>query len=176
MDTPVEEQVNHEIQIRALLEHNSGLLKDSHSLQSLVSTKNASIVRLEAENIRLKMTRTDKELSVQVDGLRAEISKKDKKLVELQKVIDTYKENEILTLRRASAAEQKIVLMQTTMGTMQKSRDASNLEAEKHDRARLDAVREIVTVGDQLRKANERVDALAKEIDELRKKQHPKKA
>ncbi len=177
MDTPVEEQISHEAQMRMskVLEHNSELSKNARDLESLVKTKNSAIIRLEAENVRLKMTRTDKEMSSQIDGLRAEVSKKDRQLVEFQKVISTYKENEALILRRAASAEQKIVLMQTTMTTMQRSRDASNLEAEKHDRARLDAVREIATIGDNLRKANERSAALAKELDEIKKKPQPKK-
>jgi hypothetical protein len=179
MDTPTEEQeqlsLEAQRQISRLLDHNSELVKDSHSLQSLVSTKNAAIVRLEAENLRLKMTRTDKELSTQVDALRTEVGKKDKLLVEYQKVIENYKGNEIIILRRAAVAEQKVATVQDTMTRIQKSRDASAAEADKNDKARLDAIRDMVAVSDQLRKANERAAALSKELDELKKKQQPKK-
>lgn len=157
LSAPSTKEINQEILIRAIGGKLESTEADLKSLQDVVKVKNEKIVRLEAENIRLKLQRTDAELQGQVDGLRIEVGKKDRELVDLKRAIGTLKENEVLLLRRASAAEQKISLQQITMERMQKSRDAAHAEVETHDKDRLDAVRQIVDYDDRLKKANARI-------------------
>ena len=108
------------------------------SLKSVVSQKNAQVVRLEAENVRLKMQRTDAELTAQVDGLRKEVGTKDRRLVEVKRTVTTMRDSEVLALRRAAEAEQKVRILQATIETMQTARD----ESERRASASMDAVRE----------------------------------
>jgi chromosome segregation ATPase len=160
ISAPTTKEINQEILIRALGGKLEATEADLKSLKDAVRVKNEKIVKLEAENIRLKLERTDKELSAQVDGLRTEVSKKDRELVDLKRAVGTLKENEVLLLRRASAAEQKILLQQTTMERMQKSRDAAHAEVEAHEKDRLDAVRKVIDYDDRLKKANVRIAEL----------------
>lgn len=162
MLAPTTKEVNQEILIVGLNGRINTLESDKVSLGALVSSKNSQITRLEAENLRLKMTRTDKELAVQVEGLRFEVGKKDRESVDLKRKLETFQDNEKIILRRAVAAEQKIVVMQNTMMTMQRGRDAAYLEVEKHDRERLESVRHMVDATDRAKKAEERIKEFEK--------------
>ena len=128
----------------------------------MASVQNAKVIRLEAEVIRLRMTRTDKDLTTQVEGLRHEVGRKDREAVDLRRALDTALENGVLTLRRATSAEQKIATLQNTLMTFQKARDAAYAEVEKHDRERLDAVRQMVDAVDRAKKAEARIEELEK--------------
>lgn len=152
--------LNREIQLRAISTRLIETEKDLDEAKKLVSHKNAQITKLETENVRLKMQRTDRELAVQVDALRSEVGKKDRENVELRRRIEALQENEAIILRRAASAEQKVVLMQGTMETFQKSRDKAHLDVEKHDRERLDAVRQMVDAQDRAKKAETKLAEL----------------
>jgi len=157
---PTANSIELELTVRRFEGRLAELAGDLRSAKELVSSKNSQIIKLEAENLRLKMTRTDKELSTEVDGLRREVGLKHKELVDLKRRLEVFQDNEKVTLHRAVAAEQKIVIMQTTMTTMQKARDAAHLEVEKHDRERLEAVRNMVDYDDRMKKALARVKEL----------------
>jgi chromosome segregation ATPase len=162
IEAPSSREVNLEIQRDAAVEHARSQERDIKSLRDLVSAKNISIIRLETENGRLKMTRSDKELSTQVDGLRIEVGKKDRELVELRRRIETFVENEKIILRRAASAEAKIVTVQETLVRMQRARDAAQVETEKHDRERLEAVAQMISAADRAQKAEARLAELQK--------------
>jgi hypothetical protein len=132
------EVILRDVRIRNANEIAIMLNKENKDLGALVSQKNAQIIKLEAENVRLKMVRTDAELAVQVDGLRKEVGTKDRRLVEVERAVTTMRESEALALRRASEAEQKVRILQATIETMQTARD----ESERRASASMDAVRE----------------------------------
>lgn len=159
-EAPSTREVNLEIQLIAAGKIVESLESDKKSLTGVMVQKNAQVVRLEAEVVRLRMTRTDKELQTQVDGLRIEVGKKDRELVELKRAVATFQENEKITLRRATSAEQKIATMQETLTRMQRSRDAAHVEVEKHDRERLDAVGNMMSWADRAKKAEARIAEL----------------
>jgi|SRR5689334_8519997 len=130
------------------------------SLTDIVRLKNEKLTKLEAENVRLKMQRTDADLAAQVEGLRIEVGKKDRELVELRRDLEKYKENEAIILRRMTEAQEKVKVMQTTMGTFQKARDAADERAKQHDQDRVDALRRMVDAEDRAQKALARVAEL----------------
>lgn len=154
---PDTDQIKHEIQIRTLLEDNAGLHRKNQDLGSLVSTKNAQIVRLEAENVRLKLDRTDSALKSEVAGLRAEVGAKDRKLIEQGRTIDTLREAETLALRRSADAKQQVTIYQTTLSTMQRARDAAQGAQATAEQARIDAIREMAIASDSARTSQERL-------------------
>jgi chromosome segregation ATPase len=157
---PTTKEINQALLIEALGDRLKLAEANEKCLQDVVRGKNAQVTRLEAENVRLKMQRSDTELGAQVVGLRTEVGKKDRELVELKKSLATFKENEIIILRRAAAAEQKISVMQTTMETFQKSRDAAHTKVEQHEKERLEAVRTSIEYSDRMKKAETRVAEL----------------
>lgn len=130
--------------IRRFEEHVASQHKDKTSLERLVQEKNSRILSLEAENIRLKMLRTDAELRTQVDGLRTEVGKKDRELVELRRVIEKFKDNEKSLLGRTAAAEQRALTFQENMKLMQADRDSADEKLEEQSRLRNEAVRKMV--------------------------------
>jgi hypothetical protein len=151
------------------------LAKDSASLKALVSEKNTQIVRLEAENVRLKMTRTDAELGKQVDGLRIEVGKKDRELVDLRRAVEKYQGNEKILLGRALLAEQKTLAFQNTLITAQVARDAAQAReqeakdsaderVEEQNQLRLEAVRGMVSAVDRSGKLDQKVLDLLKVV------------
>ncbi len=139
------------------------------SLKALVSEKNTKIIRLEAENVRLKMTRTDKELSTQVDGLRIEVGKKDRELVDLRRQVETFKENERLTLLRATTAEQRTATFQNTLITLQAARDAADAKADQSEADRLTVVRRMVDAIDRCGKLDTQLLAQLKIVQAITK-------
>ncbi len=157
---PTMKELNQELLICALGEKLKAVEVDMKSLQDSVKLKNEKIIKLEAENVRLKMQRTDAELQGRVDGLRIEVGKKDRELVDLKRRIGILQGDEASILRRAASAEQKIALQQTTMETMQKARDAAHLEREKHDQDRLEAVKKSIDFEDRLKVATARIAEL----------------
>jgi chromosome segregation ATPase len=159
---PTTQELNQLILIEALNERLKSTEADLRSAEERVKIQNDKILKFEAENVRLKMQRTDAELSKQVDGLRIEVGKKDRELVDLRRRISSLQENEALILRRASTAEEKIKTVQHTMETIQKGRDAAYAETERHDRDRLDAVRQMVAAQDRAQKAEARLAELEK--------------
>lgn len=168
--TPTTKELELELTINRFQDAFAEVAKEKRSLVDQLKIQSDKVIRLEAQNVGLKMTRTDKELSSQVDGLRIEVGKKDRELVDLKRRLQTLQENEALILRRAASAEEKIRIQQTTMETFQKSRDAAHEAVERHDRERLEAVRTMIEAQDRAKKAEARVA-------ELEKKQtvHPKK-
>lgn len=159
---PTTKELNQAIQLDAVGKLLKSSEADLRSAEERIKVQNDRILKLEAENLRLKMQRTDAELGKQVDGLRAEVGKKDRETVELRKTIATFRENEAITLRRASVAEEKIKVMMTTIETMQKGRDAAYAQTEQHDRDRLDAVRKMIDAQDRAKRAEARVAELEK--------------
>ncbi len=135
---------------------------DLASAKSLIQEKNKQITRLETENVRLKMERADKELRTQVEGLRTEVGKKDAALVAHKRQIDIFLENEKVILRRAASAEAKVLSVQETLVRMQRSRDAAQAEVEVHDKARIEAVGQMVSAADRARKLEERLAEIEK--------------
>jgi plasmid maintenance system antidote protein VapI len=151
--------LNLEVQLRAACDRLLETEKDLASAKTLISSKNAQVTRLEAENLRLKMERTDKELAVQVDGLRREVGQKDRLKIDLERANAALKDSEILTLRRAAGLDQKIVTLQNTLVSMQKARDLAQATQEAAEQARVDAVREMVNSSDKVQKLEERAKA-----------------
>jgi|KBSSwiStaDraftv2_1062776.scaffolds.fasta_scaffold03148_21 chromosome segregation ATPase len=156
------QELNQILIIEALNERLKSVEGDVRSAEERVKLQNDKILRLEAENIRLKMQRTDVELSKQVDGLRTEVGKKDKELVELRRRIDTLQSDQVSILRRATVAEEKIKIFQNTIETIQKGRDAAAEKAEQANQDRLDALRKMVDAEDRAKKAQTRVAELEK--------------
>ena len=130
--------------IRRFEEHVANQHRDKTSLEDVLKQKNAKVTALEAENVRLKMQRTDKENDALVDALRKEVGAKDKRIVELQRVIDKHVENEKIILGRAIAAEQRTNTFQQTLAHMQAARDASDAKLDAAEEARLESVRKMV--------------------------------
>jgi chromosome segregation ATPase len=159
---PTTKEINQAIQLTAVGELLKSTEADLRSSQDRVKALNDRTLKLETENVRLKMQRTDAELGKQVDGLRIEVGKKDRELLELRKRITMLQENEAIILRRAAVAEQKIVVMQNTIETMQRGRDSAFEQTEKHDRERLDAVRSMIDAQDRAKRAEARVAELEK--------------
>ena len=110
---------------QGLSEKMMGLERDLADLRKLVTEKNARIVRYEAENVRLKLQRTDAELAVLVEALKKEVGTKDRRLVEVERATTVMRDSEVLALRRAAEAEQKVKVLQATLETMQTARDAA---------------------------------------------------
>jgi chromosome segregation ATPase len=163
---PTTKEVNQELTIIALGDRLKLLEADLKSAGEISKVTNERVRKLEAENIRLKMERTDKELASQVEGLRKEVGKKDKELVELKRELEKFKENEKVILHRAAVADQKVTTVQNTLVTMQRSRDAAQTEVEKHDRARSEAVTQMIAASDRARRAEERLAQLEKKPDQ----------
>jgi CheY-like chemotaxis protein len=178
---PTPKEIELELTLRRFEERLAEIAAEKRSLTDQVKVQGDKVIRLEAENVRLKMQRTDAALATEVEGLRSEVGRKDRALVDYRRQLDKFLENEKLILRRAddnekmllqraTSAEQKIVLMQTTMERMQKARDAAYLEVEKHDRERLEAVSKIVAASDRARKAEERLAQFEKKPTTQQKK------
>jgi hypothetical protein len=125
-----QERIALEIRIVNLTKRAGEAEAEANSLKALVKEKNAQVIRLEAENVRLKMVRTDKELQAQVDGLRKEVGQKDRALVDYKRQLDKFLENEKMILVRAASAEQKVSILQATIATMQTARDVSERRVE----------------------------------------------
>lgn len=159
---PTPKEINQALLIEALGDKLKVSEGDLKSLQDAMKVKNDKVIKLEAENIRLKLQRTDAELQGQVDGLRIEVGKKDKELVDLRRRVQTLQDDEASILRRANVADEKVKTMMTTIETMQKGRDAAYAEMERHDKERLDAVRKMVDAVDAAKKAQARVLELEK--------------
>jgi chromosome segregation ATPase len=96
---------------------------DFKSLQVAHSLKGQKIVTLEAEIVRLRMLRTDEQLRGEVDGLREQVSKKDREIARLQKEAARLVEGERAAVVRAQQAEQRTTHFQATLETMQHARD-----------------------------------------------------
>lgn len=159
---PTTQELNQLILIEALNTKLTSVEADLRSAEERVKIQNDKILKFEAENVRLKMQRTDAELSKQVDGLRIEVGKKDKELVDLRRRIDTLQDDQVSILRRATIAEEKTKIFQNTIETMQKGRDAAAERADRSDQDRLDAVRKMVTAQDRAQKVEARVAELEK--------------
>ena len=110
---------------QGLSEKMMGLERDLADLRKLVTEKNARIVRYEAENVRLKLQRTDAELATPVEALKKEVGTKDRRLVEIERATTLMRDSEVLALRRAAEAEQKVKVLQATLETMQTARDSA---------------------------------------------------
>lgn len=159
MAGPTPKEIELELTIVRYSDRVSELAQDLSSAKHLVQSKNTQITRLETENVRLKMARTDQELATQVAGLRTEVGKKDRELVELRRQLAVFTENEKIILRRAAAADAKVATVQETLVRMQRSRDAAQAETEAHDRARAEAVTAMISASDRARKLEERLAA-----------------
>lgn len=105
--------------------------RDFKSLQTAASLKNAQVIKLEAEVVRIKMLRTDEQLRGEVDGLREQVSKKDRKVVRLLKVIERLEGDEKVTILRARQGERRLETFQTTLETMQHARDVAQEERDR---------------------------------------------
>jgi chromosome segregation ATPase len=164
-----DKEIEQELEIvrkNALIESRFREIKD---LEKLVQQKNSKIISLEAENVRLKMSRTDKELATDVEGLRKEVGAKDRRLVELDRTIASMKESEKITLHRASELDQKVLTLQNTLGQMQRARDLANASANAAESERLDAVRNFVNVNDRVKTLEARLKVLEPLADAVAK-------
>lgn len=171
---PTPKELQQEILLLAVGDRLKATEADLASLKSLVSAKNVQITRLETDNVRLKMLRADKELAVQVEGLRHEVGRKDRELVDLRRKLEAFQENEKITLHRAAVAEQKVATVQNTLVTMQRSRDAAHLKVEEHERDRLEAVRTMVHAQDRAKVAEAKLVELEKRTKVVIDNRHPK--
>jgi hypothetical protein len=154
---PTTKELQHELVIRELNARLEATEANERHLTKLVQSKNEQVIRLEAENLRLRMARTDKELTVQVEGLRKEVGLKDRALVDYKRQLDKFLENEKILLRRTAIAEQKVATVQETLVQMQRSRDAAHDETEVHEKDRLEAVGQMVAASDRARRLEERL-------------------
>lgn len=159
---PTAKEVELELTLGRFETRLSELAQDKRSLVDQLKVQSDKVIRLEAEVVRLRMTRTDAELSTQVDGLRKEVGKKDRELVDFRRELEKFRENEKVILHRAATADAKVATVQNTLVTMQRSRDAAQLEVEKHDRARTEAVTQMIAASDRARRAEEKLAGLEK--------------
>lgn len=136
------ELVNAQIMARALSEKLLVAERDLKSLQGALKVKGEQVIRLEAENVRLKLVRTDEQLSLEVEGLRRAAGTRDRTLVELQRSIDQLKESEALALRRAAEAERKSAAFEGTLRTMQTARDSAQSAVAQAEQRVADALSE----------------------------------
>jgi len=165
--TESDDRIALELRIVNLTKRSSDFESEVLSLKSLVREKNAQVIRLEAENVRLKMARTDKELQGQVDGLRKEVGQKDRALVDYKRQLDKFTENEKLLLVRTASAEQKTVTLQNTLTTMQIARDKSERRAGRsHDVAR-ESERAVELAEIRIKEANEKSKLATKPFGRL---------
>jgi hypothetical protein len=146
--------------IRRFEEHSQTVTSDNLSLGQLVKEKNSKIIALETENARLKMQRTDKENALLVDGLRKEVGARDRKLVELKRVIEKHVDNEKLILVRATIAEQRAATFQNTITLMQAGRDAADAKVDEVEKARLEAIRKMVDAVSAREGLNKKISSL----------------
>jgi len=144
MQSDKEELADSRRKIRIFEERLAEIARDNRSLEKLVKEKNSRILTIEAENIRLRMLRTDESLRSDVTGLRTEVGKKDRELTELRRVIERLTENEKSLLGRTAAAEQRAATFQSTAVLIQAARDAADEKLEAAEEARLEAVRKMV--------------------------------
>jgi DNA repair exonuclease SbcCD ATPase subunit len=122
---PTTKELNQEAQITALDNRLTAVRADLKSAEDIVRLRNSQITRLEQENLRLKLDRTDTALRAEVVGLRKDVGTKDRRLVELERAIEKLKESEVISLRRAVEAERRVETFATTLATMQKARDVA---------------------------------------------------
>lgn len=155
------------IRIENLTKRSAQFETEAASLKSLVSQKNVQVIRLEAENVRLKMQRTDAELAAQVDGLRKEVGTKDRALVDYKRQLDRFLENEKLILARATAAEQKVATLQNTLTAMQADRDTSERRAAASSDVARESERLVAQAALKVRDADERARVAAKPLENL---------
>ncbi len=148
--------------IRGLEEKLSATERDLKSLQGALKVKGDQLIRAEAENVRLKLVRTDEQLSLEVEGLRRAAGTRDRTLVDLQRSIDQLKASEALALRRAAEAEKKSALLEGTLRTMQTARDRAQGERAAADQLVADARAEVATAD---RRAAQAVLDAAKAIE-----------
>lgn len=152
--------VNQESIIEALNAKLKETESDLKSLQTAHSLKGQKIVSLEAEIVRLRMLRTDEQLRAEVDGLREQVSKKDKEIDRLVKTLAKRDESEKTLLFRAQEAERRTAAFQATVETMQRARD----EAQgTRDRIAADLQKALKEIGD----LKEQAKVLATEMLEL---------
>lgn len=156
-----------EMRVDNLMKRIAAFESEVMSLKSLVSQKNLQVIRLEAENVRLKMVRTDAELSKQVDGLRKEVGIKDRALVDYKRQLDIFLENEKLILVRATAAEQKTATLQNTLTTMQTARDASDRRAAAASDVARESERLVAQASGKVKEADERARMATKPLENL---------
>jgi hypothetical protein len=104
------------------------LEKDLQSLKGAHRVKGDRNVQLEAEILRLKMLRTDEKLREDVEGLRKDVSVKDKEIVQLRKDLGLAETASKDERGRAHRATGRADALQETMGTMQHARDAAQVE------------------------------------------------
>jgi chromosome segregation ATPase len=167
--TPTPQEIEFELAFQKHLAHLDTVVAERRSLADQVRVQGDKVLRLEAELVRLRMQRTDAALAAEVDGLRTEVGKKDRELVELRRKLASLQENEAIVLHRAAVADQKVSTVQNTLAAMQRGRDAAYEEVERHDRARAEAVTAMVAAADRARRAEERLAELEKKTT-VRKK------
>jgi hypothetical protein len=156
-----------DIKINNLSEHCMVAEREVKDLKGVVSQKNAQVVRLEAENVRLKMQRTDAELAGQVEGLRKEVGIKDRALVDYKRQLAIFIENEKLILARASAAEQKVATLQNTLTAMQVDRDTSERRAASASDVARESERLVAQAVVKAKDADERARVAVKPYENL---------
>jgi chromosome segregation ATPase len=160
-------QIRGEMLLTALSERVKTSEADLVSAKALVSSKNAQITRLEMENVRLKMQRTDKELTLEVAGLRRAAGSRDKELVELNRKIKMLEDSEKLALRRASEAERKSETLRGTLEMMQKSRDRAQGECAMAEQRTQDAIAQGKEAEKRMREAQEQAKEAVKPFERL---------
>jgi hypothetical protein len=153
--------------IRALETKLTASEKDAADLKSVVQTKNAQIVKLEAENLRLKMTRTDEQLRLEVAGLRKAAGARDKELVDLKRKITMLEDSEKLALRRAAEAERKSDTLRVTLETMQKARDTAQGARAQAEQRTQDAVAQARDAERKVVEADERAKNATKPLEKM---------
>jgi chromosome segregation ATPase len=124
-ETPSTKEANQLAEIKALAGRLESMEKDAKEQSSELGQKAERIRRLETELMKLKETRTDDQLALEVKSLRLAVSAKDRNAVELTRAIEHLKDAEKVALNRAKDAERKTPALETTIGTMQKARDAA---------------------------------------------------
>lgn len=141
--------------------------KEAMSLRAEVSRKDSQIAKLQAEEKRLRATRTDEQLQSEVEGLRRAVGAKDKVVIELQRALVTMKQSEAVALRRATEAERKTVMLENTLSTMQTARNVAQEQvarsegAQRDQVARAEAAEKKCALAEAALKASEKIAALA---------------
>lgn len=156
--------VNLESIVEALTRKLDETEKDLKSLQTAHSLKGRRIIELEAEVVRLRMLRTDEQLRGEVDGLREQVSSKDKTIDRLQKNAVKLAQAELDSIARVRKAEQRTEHFQATLETMQHARDEAqeNLAVAKRE------FEAAVVAKDQAGRLWAEADALSKSLEKIR--------
>lgn len=139
---------------------------DLASLRTAHALKCRSVTSLEAEVVRLRMTRTDDQARAEVDRLRAEIGRKDREACHLKTALANAEDRERKSLLRALQAERRAdersESFRATVDAMQSARASAQEKAAVAEGDRVEAVKTMVLASDRAKQAEAKAAGLGK--------------